>query len=525
MNIPAEDPLLALVLGRLAQSESPGPFLQLLNLRLRLEITNANSSSESIYTSLLKEEQQAVKAEGLATPLQFIDDSSEWNAVQPDLKDRKLFFDLAFRKVPRDAAKGHSFWQSLSSEWENPREASLKSLSAEARKAPEMFKLCYIQTLGRFKGQDAAALKLLDFVRTSEESEMIAVVNSLAGIGTARCFQELISCITRPNTSISVKFEICNRLKDADLESVQSELRSAINDLNPGKVISSEISELIEILSGLLVTNTETIAAASPAQPASEKGGRDLDLVLTAKIPHYSDLSSEVKRALRTAQFFHDQIEKAKNVSTIDLSPVIDMQYKALELLFRESFEDSCSNVINDGILQRKLDVIGYARPIPRAMDEFEKYIGLIPVIDSIPYFSKFKLRKMLRAICQYRPGRRFTLDGIKAFALFFICFGRTTCRYGLDNVIQLGFKDDQSLCEFGKALHIFQDFRNRAAHEGFHPDAHNDINGIWRSTAEIIQNVFQIKQVFQSSAKIGHFGASKSAPIIERKDSSRKAS
>ena len=34
-------------------------------------------------------------------------------------------------------------------------------------------------------------------------------------------------------------------------------------------------------------------------------------------------------------------------------------------------------------------------------------------------------------------------------------------------------------LFEYCKELHVFQDFRNRAAHEGFHPSASNDLDGI----------------------------------------------
>ena len=143
------------------------------------------------------------------------------------------------------------------------------------------------------------------------------------------------------------------------------------------------------------------------------------------------------------------------------------MVYKALELQFRESFESMTMLLIQDGRLQRKLDVIGYARPIPKQMEAFEDYISKLETINEIPFFSKFKLRKMLRALCQFRPGKRFTLDGIKAFALFFLCFSRKSCNYGLNDLIDLGFQDDRKLFHFVKYLHILQDFRNRAVHEG----------------------------------------------------------
>lgn len=198
------------------------------------------------------------------------------------------------------------------------------------------------------------------------------------------------------------------------------------------------------------------------------------------------------------------------------------MQYKAMELLFRESFEDHCSKIIHRGVLQRKLDVIGYARPIPRAMDDFEHYIASLPIVRDIPFFSSFKLRKMLLAICQFRPGRRFTLDGLKAFALFFLCFGRSDCKFGLQGLLETPYKTDTELFEFCKTLHIFQDFRNRAAHEGFHPDASNDIDGIWRHTAEIVQNMWKLKQHLDGNISAGHGSyntpVSKSAPVIEKK-------
>jgi hypothetical protein len=203
---------------------------------------------------------------------------------------------------------------------------------------------------------------------------------------------------------------------------------------------------------------------------------------------------------LRTAEFFHKQVNASDTHAAIDLSPVIDMQYKAMELTFREMFEGPCKNLIHEGILQRKLDVIGYARPIEHAMTEFENFIGNLPVISTIPFFSKFKLRKMLRAICQFRPGRRFTLDGLKAFGLFFLCFGRKNDRYGLENLFNLPFASDLELFEFTKKLHMFQDVRNRAAHEGFQPDASNDIDAIWLLTSDIVSTAYKIKEALRAN-------------------------
>ena len=211
-----------------------------------------------------------------------------------------------------------------------------------------------------------------------------------------------------------------------------------------------------------------------------------------------------MKRALRTGQFFYDQVSGPMSADNIEISPIIDMVYKSLELQFRESFEDLTMTLVKEGVLQRKLDIIGYARPIPKQMDEFEDYISKFDTIKEIPFFSKFKLRKMLRALCQYKPGKRFTLDGIKAFALFFLCFSRSSCQYGLAGLLDLGMRSDQELYTFVKDLHILQDFRNRAVHEGFRPEARNDIEGIWATAGDIYSRVFTMTDYIREKQKTG---------------------
>jgi hypothetical protein len=298
-----------------------------------------------------------------------------------------------------------------------------------------------------------------------------------------------------------VQQEITSILARKDLQGLQKELRSAIQDLrlipsadNPLNQIRDELTSMLSPTAGL--TESRINSAMSPSTAES----MDLDGHLSAKIPHYKSLSSEVKRALRTALFFNQTASSSQHADSIDLSPLIDMQYKAMELLYREFFEDIVSQSLQSGSIQRKLDVIGYARPIVRQMDEFESYIASLPVVREIPFFSKFKLRKMLRAICQFEPGRRFTLDGLKAFGLYFLVFGRQSCKAGLSQTVYIGTKDDAELAEFCKELHVFQDFRNRAAHEGFHPDASNDIEGIWRTTASVVKWAFRIKDAQKSA-------------------------
>ena len=87
----------------------------------------------------------------------------------------------------------------------------------------------------------------------------------------------------------------------------------------------------------------------------------------------------------------------------------------------------------------------------------------------------------------------------IKSATLFFACFSRTQCRFGLQGLFPLPFDSDKELAEFVKMLHVFQDFRNRAAHEGFQPDAQNDIAGIWQSTADIIGIAYRIKNYLKT--------------------------
>lgn len=413
--------------------------------------------------------------------------------------ERYKFIELAYNNRAVGDLGGSSFWSLLAKAWQSPDSDVLEQLSQEARKNGGLFNICYIDTLGRFKGVDKAALKILDFIRYEDDRILLGVVRALAGIGTGRANQEIVHFLTRPNASLNVQLEITNLLAQADLTHLQSELRSAITDLNVDPKTEEAQREVRESLTSLLHSGTNVTSDNSVAEDISQMDDspstEQLDLEIEKKTKQYVNLSSESKRALRTAQFFHSLVEKSGTLNTIDLSPAIDMLYKSLELTFRETFEHPTNILINHGILQRKLDLIGYARPIPASMEKFEKYIEKLPIIQTIPFFSRFKLRKMLRAICQYRRGKRFTLDGLKAFALFFVCFSRKSCQYGLNNLFPIpGYSDDE-LFEFCKSLHVFQDFRNRAAHEGFHPSASNDLNKLWSDCAMILDHLFKVKE------------------------------
>lgn len=484
----------------LRETENPADFLNALPLRLRISLTRKSSQQKNQLTKrmqLVLSEEEEYQKEKFPSGHQLVNFFQDSEFGSGDHPERILFFNLAYRNIDVNLPPKNpeSFWNLLAHNWVNPDPKDLSQLATLARQEPRIFHISYIHTLARFQGQDEAALKLLDYIRTPRKNELQEVIYALGGINTARSSQELVSCITRPNITTALQLEICEILKEKDLTALQSELRSAIDDLDYKASQNEDIREVCEALSALLIADPGD-EVSTEARPDNDHSTTSefLDTSLQQRIEKFQDLSSEVRRALRTAQFFYLQVEGGHTAHSIDLSPVIDMQYKALELIFRETFEDPCFKIINQGILQRKLDVIGYSRPIPKAMEEFENYIGSLPVINEIPYFSKFKLRKMLRAICQFRPGRRFTLDGIKAFALFFLCFGRKKCQYGLAEIVPVNFSDDQALFHFCKILHVFQDFRNRAAHEGFRPEARNDMEGIWDHTSEIIATVYEMK-------------------------------
>jgi hypothetical protein len=187
----------------------------------------------------------------------------------------------------------------------------------------------------------------------------------------------------------------------------------------------------------------------------------------------------------------------------VDLSPIVNMHCKAVELALREIFEPWTDAIMRKGLLSRKLDIIGYARPIPEKMQIFEDYLASLPVIKTIPYFSRFKLRKMLRAVCLYRPGKRFTLDGPKAFALMLLVASRKQCQFGLANLFDVGFRSDLELFEFIKLVHSLQDSRNRAVHEGLTWDAKDDIESMKSQAYRIIEITQRVGQYLQAHASM----------------------
>ena len=489
-------------------AEDPGKLLGLIPMRLRI-LLNAKPDDGSLFGQVHTEARDTSTEAAPDNPADVARTFSEFSprgmADSAEDRARNNFIKNAYLGIRESAVPGDGFWQKLTRAWQQPREEGLEDLVTAARRAPAIYQNCYIDTLGRFKGIDKAALKLLDFIRSKSPNTLSSLIQALAGIDTQRSLQELVAFLTRPNITFSLQMEIANILSDKNLGNLQSEIRSAISDMYIDPSEENLQWELRTSLTALLKVEVPQIDQSGGQTDSPGHSPEELDQLLANKIGRYRDLSSEAKRALRTAQFFHLNVNRSGNMKSIDLSPAIDMQYKALEISFRECFEESCTSLIKSGVLQRKLDVIGYARPFPPRMDEFERHLESLPIITTIPFFSRFKLRKMLRAICTYRKGKRFTLDGLKAFALFFICFSRKSCTYGLANQYPIRGIDDEELAEFVRTLHMFQDFRNRAAHEGFHPDASNDLDSIWRDTSFIVQKMFHIAGELEDLRQAGN--------------------
>lgn len=480
--------------------------LELLNAKLTQGTTHFVGSYDFGKYSLLNESRAKACKGQLTIAGDQIDSVDQFcaiaNSSSETRKDTAISSVLTtvVNAIP-DNSPSKETWRSLASGFREPSAASVAELSTICRKQKGLVHIVFIKLLSKMVGRDDAVLKLLDYIRSDDETCLRVVVQALSSINTPRSHLELIAMLTRPNSTTHVQQDIVALLSKKDLRDLQKELRSAVQDMkiphhpdHPVVQIKDELSALITPVVGITRHDSDTFTV-----PTIKVDNLNLDQELSGMIPNYKVLSSEIKRALRTALFFNKTATVSEHADSIDLSPLIDMQYKAMELLYREFFEDMVSHSLQNGVIQRKLDVIGYARPIVRQMDEFEAYIASLPVVREIPFFSKFKLRKMLRSICQFEPGRRFTLDGLKAFGLYFFIFGRKNCKAGLANTLNVGATDDRELAELCKELHVFQDFRNRAAHEGFHPDASNDIQGIWRTSASVVQWAFKIKDAQKS--------------------------
>lgn len=456
------------------QRQEDDGFAHKLPARLALALTHSKLRGlvEDAETKALNEQLQMIRYQ----PSQDL-------PQEPKDKARDAFFDLAFRgdshaaRNLSESATGH-VWGVLIKNWKNPQPNELPSLKVAAHTLPAMFRECYIATLGRFVGDPKATLTLVEMALAADERDVPAIITALAHVATERGYQELVAMLTRPVVRQPSRLAIVRTINQSGRFEFTEDLRNSLTELK--KTVSR--TELLELLDELSHSANKLSETFSPPE-------REVEVRMQKRIPTFDHLSLPAKRALRTAEFIHEKIMKnPQSDSRIELSPIIEMQYKSLEITFRETFDPTISHLINNGLLQRKLDVLGYARPVWKQIDAFEEYLAALDDIRNIPFFSHHKLRKMLLALCKFRPGRRFGMDSIKAFGLFFLAFSRKQCPFGLANVLPLGFATDRDLLAFCRMLHEFQDFRNRAAHEGiiFSPQ----VGDLWTRVSEIYRTL-----------------------------------
>ncbi|MBX9837076.1 MAG: hypothetical protein K2X69_02055 [Silvanigrellaceae bacterium] len=348
------------------------------------------------------------------------------------------------------------------------------------RVAPHVEKRWIVRALVKLDTDDAIKAILYQALQHIDPEFVEHTINELLNSKHKRAHQALIRSISKNNISNELKIKIIKEISLENPEEILQELKT-LQLLRLHEDVDYALQEAIQKISKLI-----------PVLPKKENdkdvkiSSQDIDLIIKSLIPLSDFLSIDSKSALRTAEMILIQSKDWGN-EAVDLSPIVNMHCKAVELTMRDTFEAYTDSVIRKGELSKKLEFLGYGKGLVEKMTLFEDYIANLPTIRSIPYFSKFKLRKMLRAICLYRPGKRFTLDGPKAFALLLLVAAREECQFNLNKMLQIHFTNDLELYEFIKLVHSLQDSRNRAVHEGLTWEARDEIETMRKQAYKII--------------------------------------
>jgi hypothetical protein len=373
-------------------------------------------------------------------------------------------------------------------------------LKEALRMASHVEKRWVLRALVRLNSEDSVKAILYQAFQHIDTDFVAQTIRELLKSHHPRAQQALIRAVGRSTVSDDMKQLILDEISMDNPLELMRELKT-LELLRLPQHIDDAVREAVGRVAALVDSS-----AIEHAEAKEEKASiADVDGIITNFIPSAEKLSVDTRSALRTAEMILIQ-SQSWGSDAVDLSPIVNMHCKAVELAMRETFEPWTDALMRQGLLSRKLDILGYARPIPEKMQLFEDFLASLPVIKTIPYFSRFKLRKMLRAICLYRPGKRFTLDGPKAFALLLLVISRKSCQFGLSNVLNVGFKNDMELFEFIKLVHSLQDSRNRAVHEGLTWEAKDDIESM-RS---------QAYQIIEFTQKAGEFLQGNSAGLKE---------
>jgi hypothetical protein len=378
-------------------------------------------------------------------------------------------------------------------------------LKEAMRVAPHVEKRWVVRSLVKLGTDDAVKAILYQALQHVDADFVAHTIRELLPSRHPRAQQALIRCVGRNSVADDLKLMILDEMSLDNPQDILQELRT-LEILRLPQHIDDAIRDAVGRVAALIDVDSQLSRQQDGVGAGGQLTSQDLDLIIKKQLPDADRLSVEVRSALRTAEMILAQ-SRHWVAEAVDLSPIVNMHCKAVELAMRETFEPYTDAVIRKGVFSRKLDVLGYARPIPEKMELFENALAALPVIKTIPYFSKFKLRKMLRAICLYRPGKRFTLDGPKAFALMFLVASRKQCPFGLDRILELDFGSDQELFEFIKLVHSLQDSRNRAVHEGLTWDAKDEIEGMRSQAYRIIDICVRLGKYLQKS--MGMPGAS----------------
>lgn len=442
--------------------------------------------AERFQVSVSKETLEALKT--LATTIQGILDAVDQSIGgkdEPDAQDDEGADWAGHVSVDKIILRWNAVLQvCLKADFTPDERQDTETLLREAmRVAPHIEKRWIVRALTKLGSDDAVKAILYQGLQHVDVDFVAHTVRELLPSKHPRAQQALIRCVGRNTISDDLKLLILDDITLENPSEILLELRT-LEILRLPQHIDDAIRDAVGRVAALIDVD-QTLSKTE--DPMARFSSFDVDLIIKKLVPEADSLSVDTRSALRTAEMILIQ-SREWGAEAVDLSPIVNMHCKAVELAMRETFEAFTDAVIRKGNLSRKLDLLGYARPIPEKMQIFEDTLASLPIIKTIPYFSKFKLRKMLRAICLYRPGKRFTLDGPKAFALLFLVASRKSCPFGLEGILGLDFESDQALFDFIKLVHSLQDSRNRAVHEGLTWEAKDEIEGMRSQAYKIIE-------------------------------------
>ena len=265
-----------------------------------------------------------------------------------------------------------------------------------------------------------------------------------------------------------------------DLKICTLEFQESLSDLHERLDLHNAYLESQKVLDKISLNNPATDINA-------------IDNELAKLIVNFRVLKEPIKRSIRTADLFCGNLDWwFKN--GMDLSIIINMQSKAVELLLKELFDDETKKVINNDSVQLKLDKLGYARGIKaKNIGQLENYLSNLPYIRDIGHFSTNKLKKMLIALANYNKrnqNKKFLLDSAKAYALFFLTFGRQECHFGLNNIMNIGTRNDMELLQFCQQIHLMQDIRNNTTHQKNYMILEDEINKFRHESFNVINKM-----------------------------------